>query len=230
MTNQSLQDVSALLSEVDAVVDSCVVIGNPESACHFGIGLQQGMALRGVALAKLLYGLSIHWDKFKSAGVDEDYMAYFEANMGVRPITATKYITMWKNIFASETLEEAVKQQLLGRPVGELLLLTASAADDSLSHEQWLDVVAAPNKETIRDIVKRARGDMTSSQSAIRLSIVGWDSKETNYPGGAILATRSGITVVIGYLVPDTGDTPEHREVIERARSRIISSCNMTEL
>jgi len=163
-----LQTANAqIFEDVDDILQRSLAIGDPLIAIEYAQGLQKESLIKGLAIAKLMYKLKSSWNLFEVAGIEETFESMVECYNGYKPATLEKYIRMWGNIFENPDLSPDLKNQLSGRPVGDLLLLSAAARDGSLTSEDWEKVTIAPDSGGVRDIVRKARGDVTSSKNAL---------------------------------------------------------------
>jgi len=215
-------DEFAQLNEVDTIIARSVASGDPTIASEYGMQLKRSVAVKGLALAKLLHGLESNWELFQSAGLDDDFENFAEAHMGVTAQTAKKYSAMWKAIFASDFVPEEIKAQLQTKPIKELLLLTAAVEEGSLTNEE-LETVVVADESRIREMVQTARGKQTSSKTAIYISII--KRNTSKYARGTIVATQDGVQDIIGSLDLDK----EEKSFGAKAVARILNSTHMLE-
>lgn len=204
-----------MTQEVDDVIVQSVTAGDPLIACNYGNRLRDQAAVRGLALAKLLYEMKQNWSFYVAAGTDDDFENVIEANMGIVPQTTRKYSEMWQSIFASDYVSPEIKQKLQTKPIQELLLLTSAVAEGSLSDDE-LETIAVSDKSKTREIVRKARGQQTSSKAALYGAIQMTDGK---YPRGTLLATKDGVTEIVGYLNLDLPEESHGHQLIARIRN-----------
>lgn len=193
-----------VFDEVDDIIGKSVLIGDPLMAFEYGSMLRRQQAVRGLALAKLLYRMRESWDLFRAAGTSDDLPTMASIHMGVAPETTKKYVNMWESVFANNDIGDDIKKILMGRPIGDLLLLTAAARDGSLDDSRLLEAALAPDRASLREIVREGRGEQTSSSSAIRLVVYMVDTKNGNK--GDLVAFRGKDRVVIGTLFVESDD------------------------
>lgn len=158
-----------LLDQVDEVIEKSLTAGDPRAAFRFGQSLRQSQQVSGVALAKLLAKLFDCWDTFQAAGVDDEFVNVVFDEMGVAPATTKKYVSLWNALFENKVIPEYAKAQLIGRPIDTLLLLTGAAKEGNFDEKEWLNVAAAPDKATVRDMIHAKRGQRTSSKAALKV-------------------------------------------------------------
>ena len=178
-----------MMADVDRVVVRSVAAGDPLIACEYGRFLQRSATMRGIALAKLLFGLRENWALFQAAGTGDTFENFVDAHMEVTSQTANKYANMWKSIFTRTDISEEVKSQLQTKPIKELLLLVAAVDDGSIGEQELREAIIKSHGE-IREMVQGARGTQTSSRTAVRIVLVTRDGGF--YPAGTLLATQEG--------------------------------------
>lgn len=204
-----------VMTMVDAVVDAAVAQGNLTMVTTYGMALRRQMQTSGLALAKLLYRVKESWGLFKAAGIDDEFVDVIYAEMGVAPGTTTKYVALWEAIFANPNIPIEVKENLEGKPMRSLILLTASARDEDF---EWEKVMDAATPSEIREIVREHRGQQTSSGSAMRIEI---DLRD-----GKLTARKGDETVPVGVLAIKQYKT---NPLVASAIDRIISGADIME-
>lgn len=198
------EDEMKVFDEVDDIIGKSVLIGDPLMAFEYGSLLRRQQAVRGLALAKLLYRMRESWELFKAAGTSDDLPTMAQIHMGVAPETTKKYVNMWESVFANNEIGDDIKKILMGRPIGDLLLLTAAARDGSLDDSKLLEAALAPDRASLREIVRDSRGEQTSSTTAIRIAIYMVDTKNGNI--GNLVAFRGKERAFIGTLFVESED------------------------
>jgi hypothetical protein len=207
-----------LFEEVDTVLQRSLAIGDPLIALEYASGLQKESLLRGLAIAKMMYKLKESWELFTVAGVEDTFENVIEAHSPYKASTLDKYIRMWKNIFESRSLSAELKNQLSGRPIGDLLLLSAAARDGSLTEDDWMKVTIAEDTNKVREIVRKARGEVTSSSSALIPKLQVREGAVVR--GTMYFYNRDGIRKDFGTLMIDDPD-PDVQQMIARVINRL---------
>lgn len=194
--------------EVDEVVKGALISGTPIPIAEYGQQLKRAGFLTGVKLAKLLWKLEEVWEAFETDMLVEDFCF---SEMGVAVETFTKYSSMFRWVLANENIALPIRRKLAGKPIGGLILLTAGARDGSFTEEQWMQLARAPDKKTMQDLVREARGTQTSGHSRVTIT---WekDGRLTAWKGD------EGEPHPCGYLPRDYAD-----DVVETAVERIIN-------
>ena len=154
-----------LFDEVDNIMRLSVTSGDPTIAMRFGSSLRKDARVRGVALAKLLWGIQDNWYLFESAGVEDSMINVIESEMGVSPATANVYIRTWEAVFANPDIPDNVKERLLCKPIRTLKLLPSLAGEGD--DVDWNEIASAISHDDVRKIIKRVRGEQTSSNTAL---------------------------------------------------------------
>lgn len=204
-----------MTQEVDAIIVRSVTAGDPLIACEYGNAIRSQAAIRGLALAKLLYEMEKNWEFYVAAGIEDEFEIFIEVQMGISQQTTRKYTTMWRNIFASDFVSPEIKQKLQSKPIQELLLLTSAVEEGSLTDEE-LETIAVSDRHRTREIIKQARGEQTSSRTAVVGSI---QMRDGRYPRGTIIATREGESETVGFLNLDLDNNSAGAKLVARIRN-----------
>jgi len=223
ITKDDLASSENIFNQVDNVIALSISTGDPLLACDFGTKLEQVARVTSVALAKLLFKLYDSWDIISAGGVEDDYFNFVEAHMGYRPSTVRKYINMWEGIFEYSDLTDDVKDALAGKSMRELLKLVGAIRDGSLN-ETEIQAAIISDEQGIREIVRRARGEQTSSNSSIFI-LLEPRREGGRYAQGTLVAIQHGEREVIGALNLQA-TTDFGRKAVERI---ISSSAGITE-
>lgn len=170
--------------EIDTILDRAIAAGNPLIAAEYGNQLSNAIRLKGVALAKLFFGMKNNWSLFRASGIEEDFADFVDAHMTASGATAEKYANMYEAVFVNPKVPEELKSQLARKPMESLLLLTAAVREGSLDQDDLEDVVVL-DKTGIRQKVRNARGDVTSSRRAIYARLV--QREHSVYPKGTLV-------------------------------------------
>ena len=155
-----------VFDEVDRTIADAVEQGDPEIIMRFGRALRKDARVRGVALSKLLWSIKDNWDKFD---VEDDMISVIESEMGIPPATSNVYIRIWEAVFANSAIPDSLKERFLNKPIGTLKLLPALTAEGD--DVDWNEIAQAHTKEEVRQIVKRIRGEATSSKTALFIKL-----------------------------------------------------------
>lgn len=207
--------------EVDKIIGRSITAGDPIIALEYGRELLAQSQVQGLALAKLLYKLRESWSLFEAAGVGDSLEAMANVHMGRSSQTVTKYIRLWENVFANESIPTEIRQALMGRPVKDLLLITALAREGT-DEETFKKIAAASDHNAVRDIVQGERGSRTSGRNAVRIYLetrFGVDSKP-----GTLSASQGDTKTIIGTLEIEQTD-----ELSRKAISRIVQAAGIIE-
>ena len=156
-----------IFNDVANVISSSIIQADPSPALEYGRNLRREGQLKGLALAKLLSMLKGNWDKFKYTGIEEAIEDIVYVEMGIKPQTTRKYVALWDELFENPDIPDPVKEKLYGKSIRSLLLLTATAKDGD--EVDWFEIAGAENDAEIREIIRKARGSQTSSETSILL-------------------------------------------------------------
>lgn len=218
LTENELQ----IFKTVDTVVEQAVIAGDPTPAFEFANDLLRQGQVRGLALAKFLYLMKVKWGMFQAAGTEDNFEDMVYVSTGRSPETVTKYINMWYSIFENKDLSKEIKMQLMGRPIGDLLLMTATVRE-GVDDKTLQELVTAPDKIAIQDIVKRERGERTSSKTAVRIFLQ--RKSDAQYPVGCLYVRRGMDVTIIGSL-----DVDSDSDDVQKAIVRIVNAANISEV
>lgn len=212
-----------ILSVVDDTMQRAIMSGNPLVVTEFANELIKGGQVRGLALAKLFWEVSVNWDTFRAAGIDDDWITFLNVNTGRSRETIKKYSALWNNIFANTNVSDDFKKQLMSKDMKSLLLLT-SFAGEGFEQDVMKKIVEAPDSNAVREIVRSERGDATSSKTALRIYYQIRDGGSIP-PGTLFLRDSKGKPVIVGTLHHESGDAD-----IEKAINRILNSAHVVEV
>ena len=203
---------------VDVIIQEAMDRGDHRIITH-NLSLLQGMShIAGLAKAKLLYEARRRWEHFP---VDEGYefedACFVEA--GISRETVRKYIPIWEWVVMNPALSDEQREVIVTKPIGALDLLVAAAREGELTDEDWEEVLLSPDKASIREVVRRVRGQVGPSATAVVI---------TKRRDCTITARRGDIHAPVGAL-PDhiPGLTEEQEEIRVIAQERIIRACGM---
>lgn len=208
---------------VDSVVSKAITAGDPLPAFSFAEELVRSGQIRGLALAKLLYEMKRNWHIFQAAGLEDNFEDAAFVHTGRAPDTVLKYTRMWENIFANKDIPEGIKKRLMGRDIKDLLLLTAVVREESMTEDKLEMLANAPDANTIRELVKKERGERTSASTALRIMLQLRDGGK--YPVGCLYAKQGNEFQIIGSLDVDSDD-----EMVKKSIARIVNSCGIMEV
>lgn len=209
--------------DVDEVINRSLVIGDPLMALEYGKFLSRARLVKGIATAKLLWKLQENWEFFSSAGIGDTFENVVESYMGYNPQTTTKYVRLWGAIFENPGVDAETKRMLMGKPISQLILLTAAARTGELDDEGLRAAAESPDKASLKDIIVKARGRHTSSSSAIRICVN--FREDSSFPQGTVYAIRGDERVDIGMLYLDLDD-----EIAKKAINSLIQNSHMIEV
>ena len=209
---------SSDLAEIDTILDRAITAGDPLIASEYGNSLSNSIALKGIALAKLFFGMRDNWELFRASGIEEDFADFVDAHMFVKGRTAEKYANMFEAVFVQANISPEVRGKLAHKPMETLLLLTAAVREGSLDGDQLATVVVL-DKKGVHDIVREARGDATNSKTHIYARLV--QREHSVYPKGTIVAfDGEGHSEAVGYLLLDP-HTDHGRKYVERVKNTL---------
>lgn len=207
-----------MLIRVDEIVDAAIQRGDHRVIMESLSGLRAVGQVSGLAKAKMLYETQRRWKHFP---VDAEY-TFEDACMmeaGISSETIRKYVPIWKFVILNPALTEPQRDVLMTKPIGALDLLVAAAREGQITDEDWQEILHAPDKHTIREIVRRIRGEVGPSETAVVLMY---------HRDGRVTASRSNVIVPVGMMMTEThGLSEEQLEIQEIARERIVRASGM---
>lgn len=153
-----------VFDEVDNIINLATLEGDPRIAARYGMALRKDARIRGIALAKLLWAVADQWELFQSKGTEDDFYSFVEAEMDIPISTSRVYVGIWDALFANPNVPDEVKERLLSKPIRTLKLLPALASE---SEVDWNDVISTTTHDEVRQLVRQARGEQTSSKTAL---------------------------------------------------------------
>jgi hypothetical protein len=207
------------MADVDTILDRAISAGDPLIATDYGNQLSNTIRLKGVALAKLFFGLKSNWSLFQAAGIQEDFPTFVEANMTVRGRTADKYADMYEEVLANDAIPAAIRDQLKLKPIQTLLLLTAAVREGSLDTEALEDVVVLDHSG-VHELVRKARGEATNSSTAVYARLI--PQQGLSYPAGTIVVySADGTQIEPLGTVNLTPRTEAGRKYLERMKNKL---------
>jgi hypothetical protein len=183
---------------VDNVVEGATIMGNPDVAFRMAVDLRKTMQMRGIALAKLLSKVRDNWPLFQAGGYEGDFEDAVFVATGIAASTTRKYADTWKALFENASIPEESKMQLMGKPIKSLILLTAAAREGEI--KDWKEIVNAPDHSSVREVVRRVRGEQTSSASSLMLVL-----DRT----GSLHVRKGDATDIIGFINLDRAKESE---------------------
>lgn len=158
-----------LFRDVDEILKTSMEMADPGIATNFGNELRKNVRVSGVALAKLLWGLSDDWEFYTSQGIVEDSVwDVIHSDMGVPPGTARPYVRIWESLFANPEIPDDIKERLLTKPIRALKLLPALSNEDDVD---WEEISMAHDYGEMRKIVREIRGEATSSGTSLYIKL-----------------------------------------------------------
>lgn len=154
--------------EVDSIIEEGVRETDVTPIIGYINTIKLHQQVQSLAMAKVLWKVKLVWEQLE---VGDTFRDTVTSSTGLAWQTIKKYMGLWEDVFASDYVPTRFKQRLMGKPIGALLLLPALARDGIAEDEHWQEIANAPDKKTIRDIVRRLRGKVTSSESALVIMI-----------------------------------------------------------
>lgn len=206
-----------ILERADEILDRAVASGNPDMVFDRIYALRRSQQIAGLSAAKMLHGMKERWDIFATDDTFEDYAM---ARTGYSIQTIRKYCDAWEYVIANPSLTEEQRKRLMGKTWGSILLIAPSAKADELEESQWNELVNAPDKVTVRDIIRGTVGEKTSSKTALKLFLYTRGENK-----GQLMASKNDVLTPFGHLDLDSTDP-----AVVAAITRIMKSSGVLEL
>jgi hypothetical protein len=218
------------INYVDKVINQAIPTGDPRQIWTYGRNLSKGVVVNSFSLCKLLSHTRDRWETFRCGGTDDDFYDTVHAELGIAIETAKKYIRMWNNIFENPQITAEVKNNLLGRNIRTVLLLTGFAGDTvpknaEETEEFWNEITQTCNEREVRDVVRKHRGEVTSSSTRI---ILYYDHKSGNLWATDTDGRRHMVALV--YTQDSAYQKTEYDDVVDNAIQRILHSAGIIEV
>lgn len=213
---------SEVFDYIDTLIERSIAVGDPLIALEYVQRLQKETLVKGLAIAKVMFKMRQNWSFFEVAGVGDTFENLVEATNGYAPATVEKYVRMWESIFENDKLSPEIKNRLSGRPIRDLLLLTAAAREGSLSDADWDKVLVAGDSHDVRNIVRKARGEVTSSKNAVLPILQIHDNGAA--PIGTVYGYDNGVKKEAGNLNVGSADL-----FVQKIIARLVNGAHMKE-
>ena len=211
-----------MFDEVDKIIGQSVAAGDPLIALEYGKDLIGSAMMRGLALAKLFYKLRENWELFKAAGINDSLEDMAFIHTGRSKETVTKYIRMWEAVFENEDIPDDIKKKLMGRQIGDLLLITALAREGT-GRDTLEQIANAADSNEIRSIIKDERGERNSSKTAVYITLE--MREDASNPRGALSVVNGKNKILFGSL-----DVDSEERIVQQAIARLVNNSNIREL
>lgn len=155
------------LDTVEQAIGEAIKHGDATIAVNFMDKMRKVAQLQGIGLAMMLSRLEESWESvFVPSGMGDDFFDFIYDRLGYTRQTSKKYIRMWRAVFENTSIPKPLRDKLKSKGIDTLLLLTATAQDGDFEENDWKEVAVAPNKQEVRDLIRKKRGERTSSGSA----------------------------------------------------------------
>ena len=201
LTKATVMDAFA---EVDKILEETRTSKNPDLAFSRGREYKADIQVNGLALAKLLYGMSQDWAKY---GLEETFPIRVEYEWGFHRGTVNQYVNVWRSVFDNDDVPQAAIDKLYERPMQTLKRLTRPARENKFDEQDWIDVSNEPDDKSVREFINEKMGLSPKGRPALTLSM---------YPDGTLYAFEGDRKVVLGVL----RNTPE--DLKDRTRWKAI--------
>ncbi len=203
--------LSRVVAGVSELINLSVVRQNEQYLVDSVQDIRQAIQYHGITLACLLAEWKHHADCFGVASEDWEDHIYVTTGLSVQ--TVRKYVDVWETVFQNPAVPPDLHLALFSKPMQGLLLLPAAVREGQLDSAAWEKIAHAPDPLAIREIVREARGEQTSSSTALSLSVA---------RDGTIWAYRGDSAMPCGFINLQPEGEPEQVSLVTAATSRIM--------
>jgi len=155
------------MGKVDEVIKQALFAHDVSVAVKWLGALRVNMHLSALATAKFVYELKTRWDKKETIGGFAQDIADFDdaisAEIGKSVTLIRQYYDIWKYVLLEH-------RGMCHHPVDTLKLVASAAKQQEIDEKGWEELEYAPNKKTVREIIKRLRKSAAPRKE--RLSIL----------------------------------------------------------
>lgn len=162
---QGAQDI---FNKANEIVQSAITTGNVQQAFSAILNLRSWTQLAGLTIAYIIYELRGKKEEFGFED-DNEFLDAAAAQTGYAYQTLKKYVQVWEYVILG--CPQELRIRFLGFPIEHLWLMTPAAKSNELDSPAWHELSLAPDKGTVKSIIRRIRGTVTSSDSAILITI-----------------------------------------------------------
>jgi len=201
--------VKSELAMIDTILADCDELKDLTPAFDYGRQMFMAVHAKGIGLAQLLWGVYERWTKYGTK--DETFEARVYAEWGIAKETTTKYIRMWRSIFANSQLPNQIKDALYERPMHTLKRLAKPAREGTLTEGDWEAIIKASDHHAIVQIIESRAGKPKRGFKPINIRL---------YDNGQLIAFRGDKVSPLGILRNSPEDLEDELrwEAIERIK------------
>jgi hypothetical protein len=201
-------DIVDAFAEVDNILEEIRSSKNPEIGFDKGREYKANIQVKGLALAKLLYGMHQDWSKY---GLEEAFAPRVEFEWGFHRGTVNQYVNVWKSVFDNDEIPETVKEKLLERPMQTLKRLPRPVNENKLDDDDWDELSDLPDDKSVKNFIDDKMGKSPKGRPALTISM---------YPDGTLYAFEGDRKVTLGVLRNTTEDLKDRTrwKAIERIK------------
>jgi len=191
-------------------------LDDPDIAFRYAVSLRKVVHLQGVELAALFFEMRQKFEKYGFESEDDFYDTAYERT-GYAVETLRKYANMWESVLGpGSKIPKKTRAQLASLPVRTQLLLTGMAREDKITNEQWEKVSKSPDHQTVREFIRKVRGQRTSARNALNIKL----SRD-----GTVNAYQGNIGPIdLFILVPNDRGTKEEKDIRKRGQERVLNA------
>jgi hypothetical protein len=202
-------DIQDAFAEVDSILDEIRNTHDVEKAFEKGREYKADIQVKGLALAKLLYGMYQDWEKY---GLEEAFAPRVEYEWGFHRGTVNQYVNVWKSVFDNDEIPDDAREKLYERPMQTLKRLTRPVNKNAFEESDWEEIVKLPDDKSVKEYVNEKMGKSPKGRPALTISM---------YPDGSLIAFEGDRRVSLGVLRNSPEDLKDRTrwKAIERIKN-----------
>lgn len=156
------------LNKVDEIIKQALFAHDVSLAVRWLGALRISAHVSALATAKFVYELRTRWNKNSAIGGFEqdihDFDDAISAEIGRSVTLVRQYYDIWKYVLLDH-------RGMAHHPIDTLKLVASAAKQQELDERAWEELEYAPNKKTVREILKRLRKTQTPRKARINIML-----------------------------------------------------------
>jgi len=167
-----LFDPTHVLDDLDHFYDQALTMDNAAFVIlNKGKELVAKMRVEGLLLCKLLHRLKSDWNKL---GIQENFENAVFGVIGLNVVTIDRYISVW-DMFDKGRVPKEMEPYIMSLQLrSQIPIAKALEQGHTINEDEWKRLMNAPDNATIRDEVRRIKGqEMRKSGVMFMLKING---------------------------------------------------------
>jgi len=161
------QEITEEMEQIDRLLSSSLMMGNPSMLFGYVSSVGRLARVKGIGVARVLWETWSRWAEYQRLGIGDEWENVAPAECGLSLDQCRKYRDLYAVVYASSDVPQRVKDALIRKPIEGQLALRAAVRDGQVTDEDWEEIIDAVTPAEIKAVVRRIRGDQTSSGSRI---------------------------------------------------------------